>query len=73
MKHIRKLLSDFDAEIENIPIQFGPERIGDIKHSLASVHKIERLLIQASHNVHTGMDEAISWYWEYFKSNSGKI
>ena len=44
VKHIRKLLSNFDAEIENIPIQFGPERIGDIKHSLASVHKIERLL-----------------------------
>ena len=71
VKHIRKLLANFDPEIENIPIQFGPERIGDIKHSLASVHKIERLLnYKASHTVHTGMDEAISWYWEYFKSHS---
>ena len=71
VKHIKKLLADFDPEIENIPIQFGPERIGDIKHSLASVHKIERLLnYKASHTVHTGMDEAISWYWEYFKSHS---
>ena len=71
VKHIRKLLTGFDNEIQNIPIKFGPERVGDIKHSLASVDKIEKLLnYKASHNVQTGMDEAINWYWEYFKNNT---
>lgn len=71
VKHIRKLLTGFDNEIQNIPIKFGPKRVGDIKHSLASVDKIEKLLnYKASHNVQTGMDEAINWYWEYFKNNT---
>jgi UDP-N-acetylglucosamine 4-epimerase len=65
-----KLLTNFDPKIKNIDIDFGPERIGDIKHSLASIEKAQNLLnYKPSHNVEKGLEAAISWYWEYFNKS----
>ena len=70
VEELKALLSKFDADIENVDIQYGSERIGDIKHSLASIKKAEELLhYQPSHNVYQGLKKAINWYWDYFNNN----
>ena len=70
VEELKTLLSKFDADIKNVDIQYGSERIGDIKHSLASIKKAEELLhYRPSHNVKQGLKSAISWYWEYFSNN----
>ena len=70
LKHIQKLLKKFDEKIDQVKISFGPERIGDIKHSLASIEKAKKQLnYSPSHNVNEGIEAAIQWYWDYFKNN----
>ncbi len=66
--HLKAMLSEFDAEIANIEAKHGPERAGDIPHSLASVEKAKSLLgYQPSHNLEAGLREAIAWYWDALK------
>lgn len=61
-------LAKFDAKITNIKPEFGPTRLGDIKHSLASIEKAEKLLgYQPEYNVHEGLKQAIDWYYENLK------
>ena len=67
VEELKKLLSTFDSKINDVAIHFGPERIGDIKHSLASIEKAKKLLgYDPSHNVKKGLSAAIKWYWDYF-------
>lgn len=62
---LKKHLSAFDPEIENVEIQHGPNRKGDIPHSLASIEKAERLLgYKPTHVIDKGIEEAVKWYWE---------
>src|SRR5690554_2682165 len=62
---LKKHLAVFDESIEDIEILHGPNRKGDIPHSLASVEKAERLLnYKPTHFIDQGIEEAISWYWE---------
>jgi UDP-N-acetylglucosamine 4-epimerase len=43
----------------------GPERIGDIPHSQASIEKARRLLgYNPQFNVKDGLGEAVGWYRE---------
>ena len=70
LKHIQNLLTKLDDRISQVKISFGPERIGDIKHSLASIEKAKNQLnYSPSHNVNEGIEAAIQWYWDYFKNN----
>src|SRR5690606_16080214 len=63
--YLKDNLSAYDAEIGRIQAEHGPNRIGDIPHSLASVEKAETLLgYQPSHTIQTGLKEAVNWYWE---------
>ncbi|WP_294679096.1 SDR family oxidoreductase [uncultured Fluviicola sp.] len=58
-------LLKYDPEIANITPRFGPERLGDIPHSLASIEKAKRLLgYTPKRDVKTGLNETIKWYWE---------
>lgn len=44
---------------------FGPDRVGDIKHSNASIEKAKRLLgYNPEYNFEKGIAEAIEWYKE---------
>ena len=62
---LRRLLSTFDARIEHIDPIYGPERAGDVKHSLASIQKAqERLGYHPTHNFAQGMEQCVKWYWE---------
>ncbi len=65
---LKKYLSEFDPEIASIKIQYGPERAGDIPHSLASVEKAKSLLgYKPSHTLEQGLKESVRWYWENLK------
>ncbi|MEA4936931.1 MAG: SDR family oxidoreductase [Paludibacter sp.] len=63
--YIRECLSEFDPAIANVEIKYGPNRLGDIPHSLASVDKAKALLgYQPAYSLRDGLKEAIKWYWE---------
>lgn len=48
---------------KNIEPVFGPDRVGDIKHSNADITKAERLLGYApEYDFERGLNEAIEWY-----------
>ncbi len=61
---LRQYLSELDSDIANIKIVFGPDRKGDIPHSLASIDKAKTLLgYDPTHNLESGLKEAVNWYW----------
>jgi UDP-N-acetylglucosamine 4-epimerase len=61
-------LSKHDPQIANINIIHGPERKGDIPHSLASIEKAKTILgYSPSYNLEKGLNEAVEWYWENLK------
>src|SRR5574343_752217 len=66
MVHYLKLyLSEFDAAIADVAIVYGPNRIGDIPHSLASIDKARTLLnYNPEFSFQQGLKAAVAWYWE---------
>ena len=68
VEEIKKELVKYDAKIESINIEYGPNRSGDIPHSLASIEKAKSLLnYTPKFNLQNGLKEAIKWYWENLK------
>ncbi|WP_417620231.1 SDR family oxidoreductase [Oceanihabitans sediminis] len=65
---LKKHLSKHDAKIADVDIVHGPNRKGDIPHSLASVEKAKKLLnYHPTHIIDNGIEEAVEWYWENLK------
>lgn len=65
VEYLKEFLSEYDPEIAKVSVKHGPNRAGDIPHSLASIEKAERLLNYApSHKIEAGLKEAVEWYWE---------
>lgn len=68
--YLKEFLSEFDPVIKNIPVQHGPNRAGDIPHSLASIEKAKQLLgYLPSYSMRDGLRESVKYYWE----NSSKL
>jgi len=64
--YLKEFLKEFDNNIENIAINHGPNRIGDIPHSLASVDKAKKMLgYEPTHAIKDGLKEAVQWYWKH--------
>jgi UDP-N-acetylglucosamine 4-epimerase len=64
-------LAVFDEKIGEIKPTYGENRVGDIKHSLASIDKAKTLLgYNPEYNVHQGLQEAIGWYYKNLKQNA---
>ncbi len=60
---IKQLIAKFDNKALDIKPVYGPNRAGDIPHSLASIEKAKKLLgYNPTHTVREGMTEAINWY-----------
>lgn len=65
---IRSLLSQFDERIAEVEINYGEERRGDVKYSLASIDKAKTLLgYDPQFSPAAGLKAAIEWYWENLK------
>lgn len=63
--YLKEFLSDFDTEISMIEPTHGPNRLGDIPHSLACIDKAKKLLGYApEYNMRDGLKEAVKWYWK---------
>ena len=68
VKYLKEYLSKYDAEIAEVEVVHGPNRQGDIPHSLASVEKAKELLgYQPTHTIGEGLKEAVDWYWGNLK------
>ena len=65
---LKEYLSAYDNEITKVEILHGPNRQGDVPHSLASIEKAQKNLgYQPSHIFAQGLKEAADWYWENLK------
>ena len=61
---LKKQLTEFDSKIKDIQVIYGPNRVGDIPHSLASVDKAKNLLAyNPQFSLEKGLKEAVNWYW----------
>ena len=65
VSYLKEFLSEFDPEIAGVEVIHGPNRLGDIPHSLASIAKAETLLnYHPQYSMRDGLREAVKWYWE---------
>lgn len=65
---LKEYLSAFDGKIAEVSVKHGPNRLGDVPHSLASIDKAKKLLgYDPQFNIKTGLKEAVSWYWNNLK------
>jgi UDP-N-acetylglucosamine 4-epimerase len=66
--YLKKFLSAYNPKIANVPIEYGPNRAGDIPHSLASIEKAKVLLgYDPQFSLEEGLKESIDWYWKHLK------
>jgi UDP-N-acetylglucosamine 4-epimerase len=62
---LKNNLGEYDPKIKEVRIIYGPNRIGDIPHSMASIEKAKKLLnYQPQFSLQNGLMEAVKWYWE---------
>ena len=62
---LKEYLSAYDPEIAEIEIKHGPNRKGDVPHSLASIEKAKTFLdYNPTHEFKEGLKEAVDWYWK---------
>lgn len=65
VEYLKDFLSEYDSDIKNVEIIHGPNRIGDIPHSLASIEKARQYLgYIPDYSFKQGLKEAVKWYWE---------
>ncbi len=65
---LKEYLSAFDKKIAEVSITHGPNRQGDVPHSLASIEKAKELLgYDPQFDIKAGLKEAVSWYWNNLK------
>jgi UDP-N-acetylglucosamine 4-epimerase len=61
---LKESLTVYDPKIKDIQIKYGPNRAGDIPHSLASIDKAKNLLnYNPQYSLKQGLQEAVKWYW----------
>lgn len=62
--YLKTFLSEYDSKIAEVPIEYGPNRAGDIPHSLASIDKATAILgYNPQFSLQEGLKEAVNWYW----------
>lgn len=65
---LRDNLAKFDPKIAEVQFTHGPNRAGDIPHSLASIEKAKNLLgYNPKFSIEAGIKEAVSWYFQNLK------
>ena len=68
VSYLKEYLSEFDSAIDGIDVIHGPNRVGDIPHSLASIDKAKKILnYNPKYSFQDGIKEAVKWYWNNLK------
>jgi len=68
VEYLKEYLAEYNPQIADVAIEYGPNRAGDIPHSLASIEKAKTLLgYDPQFSLQEGLKEAVSWYWENLK------
>lgn len=68
MTSLKKYLSKYDEKIASVEVIYGPNRNGDIPHSLASIDKAKKMLgYNPQYSMQQGLEHAVAWYWENLK------
>ncbi|PZX92589.1 LPS biosynthesis protein WbpP [Flavobacterium aquariorum] len=63
--YLKTFLAEYDPKIADVAIEYGPNRVGDIPHSLASIAKAKAILgYNPKFSLQEGLKEAVGWYWE---------
>lgn len=66
--YLKEYLSQYDERIAAVAVIHGPNRAGDIPHSLASIDKAKKLLgYTPQFSISEGLKEAVDWYWNNLK------
>ncbi len=66
--YLKEYLAELDPKIAEVPVIHGPNRAGDIPHSLASIEKAKRLLgYDPQFSIQLGLKEAVAWYYSNLK------
>ena len=61
-------LAQFNPKIAEVEVLHGPNRAGDIPHSLASIEKAKNNLgYNPKYSIEQGIKEAVSWYFHNLK------
>ena len=72
--YLKEYLSEFDSEIQNVEAVHGPNRLGDIPHSLADISKARSLLgYDPQYSIKEGLKEAVKWYVKGKTEESGQV
>mgnify|MGYP003615953080 FL=1 len=67
VSYLKEYLSEYDPEIAKVAVIHGPNRVGDIPHSLASIDKAKELLgYNPQFSMKQGLKEAVKWYVHKF-------
>ena len=62
---IRRLMSAYDDGVKEIMPQYGLERSGDVRHSLADIKKATELLeYDPVYSVQEGMQKTVEWFYK---------
>ncbi|MDH6312739.1 UDP-N-acetylglucosamine 4-epimerase [Parabacteroides sp. PFB2-10] len=70
VSYLKEYLTPYDAKISEIEIIHGPNRLGDIPHSLASIDKAKKILgYSPKYSMREGLKEAIDWYYNKLRIN----
>jgi UDP-N-acetylglucosamine 4-epimerase len=67
--YLKEFLAELNPRIAEVPVIHGPNRAGDIPHSLASIEKAKRLLgYNPKFSMQQGLKEAVAWYYTNLNS-----
>jgi UDP-N-acetylglucosamine/UDP-N-acetylgalactosamine 4-epimerase len=65
---LKENLTNFDSKISDVEVIYGPNRVGDVAHSLASIEKSKNNLgYNPKFSIEQGIKEAVSWYYHNLK------
>jgi UDP-N-acetylglucosamine 4-epimerase len=66
--YLKEYLCNYDSKIADVNVIHGPNRAGDIPHSLASIDKAKELLgYNPKYSLQEGLKIAVDWYWNNLK------
>lgn len=72
--YIRDYLGNTDEKIKKLDALYGPERIGDVRHSLASIDKAKSLLGYSPEIFfREGLERTLDWYIDNESASETKI